>query len=67
MYYVVLDLSDALLPDGEVQRALPAKGHSRVEVSCSQIIRSAATQRRASKTQHGRRWTTNGRLIQTCQ
>ena len=34
MYYVVLDLSDALLLDGEAQRALPAKGHSRVEVSC---------------------------------
>ena len=34
MYYVVLDSSDALLPDGEAQRALPAKGHSRVEVSC---------------------------------
>ena len=34
MYYVVLDLSDALLLDGEVQRALLAKGHSWVEVSC---------------------------------
>ena len=34
MYYVVLDLSDALLLDGEAQRALPAKGHRRVEVSC---------------------------------
>ena len=34
MYYVVLDSSDALLPDGEAQRALLAKGHSRVEVSC---------------------------------
>ena len=31
MYYVVLGLSRV---DGEAQRALPAKGHSRVEVSC---------------------------------
>ena len=30
----ILDLSDVLLLDGEAQRALLAKGHSRVEVSC---------------------------------
>ena len=57
-----IDLSDVLLLDGEAQRALPAKGHGRVEVSYSQIIRSAATQRGASKTRCGRRWTTNRRL-----
>ena len=34
MYYVVLGLSHVLLLDGEAQRALPVKGHSRVEVIC---------------------------------